>query len=317
MRGPDVALWIGGPALPDPEKDPQMTQIQTYPGRGDAPGFDNYLRTIGRRPLLSAEGERALGRRVRDGEPEARNELVECNLRLVVRVARRFHGRGLDLPELVAEGNVGLIRAAEKFDPDAGCRFSTYAVWWIMQSIRRAIERAHFVQVPADMRAHASAWLRAGTELEQSLGRPAAEMDIARHLRASRSRCGSVRAALLVRNAQRLSVEAPRAGDEHLLRDVLPDHSTDEGRERAEHAARKEEVRDLLAQLDPRSARILELRFGLDGGEQLTLIQTGTIVGLTRERVRQIQRRALARLAELMREADAAPARRTQPERAA
>src|SRR5262245_21462772 len=173
------------------------------------PGFDTYLGQIGRRALLTAEEERALGRRVQDGAADARDELVEANLRLVVRVARRFLERGLDLADLVAEGNVGLIRAAQKFDPEAGCRFSTYAVWWITQAMRRALERAHLVHVPPAMRANGTRWERAELELEQRLGRPVSEMEVASHLRASRARRNAVRAALRVRHAMRLSTEAP------------------------------------------------------------------------------------------------------------
>jgi RNA polymerase primary sigma factor len=294
-----------------------MSPFHPYSGQGDAPGFDLYLRTIGRRPLLTAAQERALGRRVRSGAAQARNELVESNLRLVVRVAGRFLGRGLELPDLVAEGNLGLIRAAEKFNPDAGCRFSTYAVWWIMQSIRRAIERAQLVAVPADMRAHANAWLAAAQEIERHLGRPAADLEVARRLQTSRTRCNSVRAALLVRRARQVSVEAARWADGRSLRDVLPDQSTDEARDDADQLARQQEVQGLLAQLDPRSVRILQLRFGLDGSEPLTLHQTGAIVGLTRERVRQIRRNPLQQLAEAARPAAVARPRHARPERAA
>jgi len=294
-----------------------MDRSPSKPVTCRAPGFDIYLRQIGRRSLLTAEQERELGRGVRAGCEQARDELIEANLRLVVRVARRFLDRGLELPDLVAEGNVGLIRAAQKFDPDAGCRFSTYAVWWITQAMRRALERMHLVHVPAGMRSHASAWQRAEQELTQELGRVPAELEVGRHLRATLARRESVRAALLVRNASRLSVEAPVPGEDQALRDILPDRSVDEGRDRDEHAARQEQLHGLLAQLDERSMRILELRFGLGGREPLTLVQTGALFGLTRERVRQLQQRALLRLAQLARDVESDSARSARRGRAA
>jgi RNA polymerase sigma factor (sigma-70 family) len=261
------------------------------------PGFDTYLAAIGRRALLTPEQERELGLAVKAGSAAARDLLIESNLRLVVRVARRFAGRGLDLTDLICEGNVGLIRAAEKFDPAAGCRFSTYAVWWINQALRRALERTQLVRVPAHARAQLAAWRQAEAALAEHLGRPPTEREVRNRLHIDARRSASLEAALAVAAAGRVSLESRRAGAGQGLREVLTSGAGSGLDDEDERRARLERLAFLLARIDARSRRILELRFGLGGGEPLTLVRTGEALGLTRERVRQLEQRALSRLA--------------------
>lgn len=270
------------------------------------PGFETYLGDIGRHALLGAAQELELGRQVRAGSREARGALIEANLRLVVTVAQRFAGRGLELHDLVCEGNVGLIRAAEKFDPAAGCRFSTYAAYWIEQSVRRALERVPTVRVPAQPRADARAWRREEAELAQRLGRQPSPREVARRLALSDRRRPSVQAALRALGAPCQSLDAAQGDGGHELRDVLPDRQGERPGEAAERRSTLERLGQLLAALDLRSRRILELRFGLGGDEPLPLVEVGARLGLTRERVRQIEQRTLARLAQAFAHGEAA-----------
>jgi RNA polymerase primary sigma factor len=254
--------------------------------------FEMYLSEIDKTPLLSAEEERELALRVQAGDPAARDRLVRANLRLVVSLARRYAGKGLPLEDLVAEGNMGLLRAAEGFDPAAGTRFSTYASYWIKQSARRALNRdGTTVRLPSYVTALVGNWYRADAQLHRELGRPATEEEVVAHLRLSRGQLRAVRKAMRVLSSARQSDEDGGG--------PLDRVASAGGSFPAEELAGAEEVRKAvgsLSSLTEREASVLRLRFGLDGGNPATLKEIGERLGYTRERVRQIERDALGKL---------------------
>ena len=249
-------------------------------------------------PLLSAVEERELGARIQSGDLAAREHLIRANLRLVVSIAKLYNERGMPLQDLIAEGNIGLMKAAEKFDPDAGCRFSTYGTWWIKQSIRRALTNTvKSVRVPGYMSEMVSKWRQVANELQYRLGRLPAVEEVALELEIPRESW-----PLLKR-----TIEANAAGEVSL--DVLTQAQDTVEDERFELPDAVLEQSDLLGKLDElltaideREATILRLRYGLGarGGQQMTLKEIGKVVGLTRERVRQIEREALRKLYEVM-----------------
>ena len=262
----------------------------------DSP-LDSYLREINETPLLTADEEKQLARRIRSGDAEAREHLVRANLRLVVNLARAYVGRGVDITDLVAEGNLGLMRAAEAFDPDLNTRFSTYAAYWIRQSIRRAvITTGKTIRVPPYMAQLMSEWKRASAGLQQQLGRPPDDEEIAAQLQLSPKKFNIVRRAIRIYQA---SPQGP--GDEEVAptEHVIDAQGPDPGHALF-HADELGQVLNMVNKLAEREATVLRLRFGLNEEEPLTLLQVGERLGLTRERVRQIERDALADLAERM-----------------
>ena len=257
--------------------------------------LETYLQEINEVPLLSAEEERELGRRIHRGDREAREHLIRANLRLVVSIAKTYAERGLALQDLIAEGNIGLMKAAEKFDPDAGCRFSTYGTWWIKQSIRRALTNTvKSVRVPGYMAELLTKWRTVSQELAYLLGRTPTVEEVAQELgipqeswmllkRTIETSANGAELSLDVLSATQETVEDPRTEDpEELLA-------------RSDLLAKLGELLDLI---DEREATILRLRYGLDSplGEPMTLKEIGKVVGLTRERVRQIEQEALKKL---------------------
>lgn len=249
-------------------------------------------------PLLTAEEELSLGVRIQAGDRAAREHLIRANLRLVVSIAKMYNERGMPLQDLIAEGNIGLMKAAEKFDPEAGCRFSTYGTWWIKQSIRRALTNTvKSVRVPGYMSEMVSKWRNVANELQYRLGRLPSVEEVALELEIPKESW-----PLLKR-----TIESNAAGEVSL--DVLTQAQDTVEDERFELPEAALEQRDLLSKLsellsaiDEREATILKLRYGLGerGGEQMTLKEIGKVVGLTRERVRQIEREALQKLFEIM-----------------
>ena len=260
-----------------------------------------YLREINRVALLTADQEKELATKVQAGCPEARNELALANLRLVVSIAKRYSNRGLALLDLVEEGNVGLMRAVEKFDPAANCRFSTYATWWIKQGIRRALTNTvKTVRIPSYMVELITRWQRATSSLLLELGREPTPEEIAEQMELNADAMKSVQSAL--RTSSRYTQSFAGSDDSgSSLHDVIVDPNS---RDPSDTIMRSTEVDRMLAfmdQLDDRQRTILELRFGLDGtSEPMTLKDIGLRMELTRERVRQIQNEALARLLEAM-----------------
>jgi RNA polymerase primary sigma factor len=263
-------------------------------------GLGWYLDKIKSTPLLTAEQERELSRRIREeSDFEAREQMIQANLRLVVKIAKDYSNPGMTLGDLVAEGNLGLMRAVEEFDPDAGVRFSTYAAWWIKQAIKRAmINAGQPIHIPAYLVKLITKWRRAHSELENQLGRPPTVEEMAKKLKISGKKAEIVRQGLSAVNApSQMGAEETQAMSE-IVADadgVLPEqHMLD--------ASNSPLVRSLLEELEPREQRILQLRFGLDGheGPPRTYKEIGKIIGLTRERVRQLEKKALASLQEVV-----------------
>jgi RNA polymerase primary sigma factor len=258
--------------------------------------LETYLRDINETPLLSADDERALANRIREGDSTARDRMVRANLRLVVNIARGYTGKGLDLADLIEEGNLGLLHAAECFDPNMNTRFSTYAGFWIKQSMRRAvINCGKTIRLPAYMVMMLSDWRRAAADLQEKLGRPASQDEIATKLRLPRKKFQLIKKALRVYNA---SPQAAPGDDGWLWEDDLTDEGQPAPERRLSEGDDLHQVLRLLEDMDPREATVIRLRFGLTGEEPLTLQDIGERLNLTRERVRQIENEALSRLQE-------------------
>jgi len=258
-------------------------------------GLQWYLREINRTPLLSADEERTLAERVAQGDPEARDLMVRANLRLVVNIARNYTDKRLSLEDLIEEGNLGLMRAVEGFDPAMAVRFSTYASYWIKQSIRRAVmNQGKAIRLPAYMVTLLSKWRRATVVLTDRLGRQPTPEEIGRALRLSVKKVGIVVKALKVNN---LSLQLESSGEDGIVLDeILTDDRSmtpDEMIIQADELAR---VYERMAQLDPREREVIRLRYGIGEESPLTLREIGERLNLTRERVRQLERVARRKL---------------------
>jgi RNA polymerase primary sigma factor len=249
-----------------------------------------YLDAIGRYRLLASDEEAALGRRIRMGDGDAVTQLVCANLRFVVSVAKQYQRQGVSLLDLIAEGNLGLIRAAQRFDETRGTRFITYAVWWIRQAIRRAaVDQSCVIRVPARRAADAHRIGRRANALSQKLGREPRQHEIAEELDISE---GEVAAALAAAQLH-VSLDAPMTGNASSLLDYLASDASRWADNDAVERSRSAAVAEALSQLRARDARIIRLYFGFDGEQPLSLEQIGARLGITRERVRQIRDRAL------------------------
>jgi RNA polymerase primary sigma factor len=272
--------------MPSSRRKPPSSAVQNP--------LETYLRDINEVSLLSADDEKRLAEAIARGDAAARDHMVRANLRLVVSIARGYANRGLPLPDLIEEGNLGLLRAVEGFDPKVGTRFSTYASYWIKQSIKRAlINNGKTIRIPAYMVELLSKWRRATARLSDILGRTPTPEEIARMLGLARKKLPIIKKAITVHTAtpQTDQSEGWSLGD--IVRDenakcpaeVLLDHDT------LKHVLKR------IDQLDTRASTIIKLRFGLEGGEPMTLKEIGGVLGLTRERVRQIESETLANLA--------------------
>jgi RNA polymerase primary sigma factor len=254
-----------------------------------------YLREIGKIPLLTAEQELALAKRVVSGEKKAKDEMAEANMRLVVSIAKRYVGRGLDLLDLIQEGNTGLLRAVEKFDPDKGFKFSTYATWWIRQAITRAIaDQARTIRIPVHMVETINKLLRTQRRLTQELNREPSNEEIAQAMEIDVDKVEHI--MKIKQDISSLDASVRDDEEDSVLGDFIEDEDTVSPEESAAGQLLKEQVKDLLGSLTEREQKILKLRFGLEDGKSHTLEEVGQEFSVTRERIRQIEAKALAKL---------------------
>jgi len=253
-----------------------------------------YLKEIGRVPLLTAEDEMELAKRIENGDEEAKRRLAEANLRLVVSIAKRYVGRGMLFLDLIQEGNMGLIKAVEKFDHKKGFKFSTYATWWIRQAITRAIaDQARTIRIPVHMVETINKLIRVSRQLLQELGREPAPEEIAAEMDLSVEKVREI-----MKIAQEpVSLETPigEEDDSH-LGDFIEDQEALAPADAAAYELLKEQLEDVLDTLTEREENVLRLRFGLDDGRTRTLEEVGKVFGVTRERIRQIEAKALRKL---------------------
>lgn len=257
-----------------------------------------YLSEIGFSPLLTAEEEVYYSRKALKGDMKSRQRMIESNLRLVVKISRRYNNRGLALLDLIEEGNLGLIRAVEKFDPERGFRFSTYATWWIRQTIERAImNQTRTIRLPIHVVKELNVYLRAARELSQKLDHEPTAEDIANSLELPVENVNK----MLRLNERIASIDAPLAGDtEKGLLDIIPDEKMGDPEGILQTNDINERVLEWLNILNPKQKEVLARRFGLLGYEPSTLEHVGQEIGLTRERVRQIQVEALLKLRDVL-----------------
>ncbi|OPY57748.1 MAG: RNA polymerase sigma factor SigA [Pelotomaculum sp. PtaU1.Bin035] len=253
-----------------------------------------YLKEIGRVPLLNSEEEVELALRMENGDEEAKRRLAEANLRLVVSIAKRYVGRGMLFLDLIQEGNLGLIKAVEKFDYRKGFKFSTYATWWIRQAITRAIaDQARTIRIPVHMVETINKLIRVSRQLLQELGREPNPEEIAKEMNISEEKVREI-----IKIAQEpVSLETPIGEEEDShLGDFIEDHEARAPAEEASFTLLREQLNEVLKTLTDREQRVLRLRFGLDDGRARTLEEVGQKFGVTRERIRQIEAKTLRKL---------------------
>jgi RNA polymerase primary sigma factor len=276
-------------------------------------GLDTYLVEINEVPLLTAEQEIELANRIADGDPQAREHMIRANLRLVVSIAKNYVNRGLPFMDLIEEGNIGLMKAVEKFDPKAGCRFSTYATWWIKQGIRRSlVNSVRTVRVPSYMSEIVSRWKSMAHELNHHIGRMPTTAEIAQELELPEGNWDVVRNTVVANSTPNWSMSHDGATlDSEALADsraLPPEQVLFESME-------LKRLDQLLQTIDEREAAVLRMRYGLGTGKPMTLKAIGQKIGMTRERVRQLEQEALRKLYRTMsrefgEERSAAPATR-------
>ncbi|CAN5373511.1 N/A [soil metagenome] len=300
----DAAVALGdidGPAieeLEDEEEDDEevLNQGQYFDDASDD-SVRLYLREIGKIPLLNSEEELALAQRVVAGEKRAKDKMAEANMRLVVSIAKRYSGRGLDFLDLIQEGNTGLLRAVEKFDPDKGFKFSTYATWWIRQAITRAIaDQARTIRIPVHMVETINKLLRTQRRMTQELNREPTIEELAKELEMEPDKVEYV--IKIKQDITSLDAGVGRDGEDEdsVLGDFIEDEDGTTPEESATSQLLKEQVQAILSTLSDREQKIVKMRFGLENGKSHTLEEVGQEFAVTRERIRQIEAKALAKL---------------------
>lgn len=292
---------IEEPALEDLEEEEDtdtdlLSQDQYFDDASDD-SVRLYLREIGKIPLLSAEEELALAQKVVAGDKKAKDKMAEANMRLVVSIAKRYSGRGLDFLDLIQEGNTGLLRAVEKFDPDKGFKFSTYATWWIRQAITRAIaDQARTIRIPVHMVETINKLLRTQRRMTQELNREPTIEELGKELEMEPEKVEYV--MKIKQDITSLDAGVGRDGDDEdsVLRDFIEDEDSATPEESAASQLLKEQVQSILSTLSDREQKIIKMRFGLENGKSHTLEEVGQEFAVTRERIRQIEAKALAKL---------------------
>ena len=282
----------------DLDKDDAELDLETELSVPEGVAVDDpvrmYLKEIGRVPLLTADEEIELARRMEVGDESARHRLEEANLRLVVSIAKRYVGRGMLFLDLIQEGNLGLLKAVEKFDYSKGYKFSTYATWWIRQAITRAIaDQARTIRIPVHMVETINKYIRISRQLLQDLGRDPTAEEVAKEMGLS-----TLRVREIMKIAQEpVSLETPIGEEEDShLGDFIEDEAALDPADAASVMLLKEQITEVLQTLAPREAEVLRLRFGLEDGRSRTLEEVGQSFGVTRERIRQIEAKALRKL---------------------
>ena len=256
-----------------------------------------YLREIGDIPLLSQEEELELAQKAVKGDKKAKDKLAESNMRLVVSIAKKYSGRGLDFLDLIQEGNTGLLRAVEKFDPEKGFKFSTYATWWIRQAITRAIaDQARTIRIPVHMVETINKVMRMKRRLTQELNREPSDAEVAEAMGMDAEKIEYV--MRIRQDIASLDASVGRDGDddESVLGDFIEDSERDSPEEATANQILKEQIAEILTTLSEREQKIIRLRFGIGGGRPHTLEEVGNEFSVTRERIRQIEAKALAKL---------------------
>ena len=277
------------------EEEETTVQEQVYMDDVADDSVRLYLREIGKIPLLTAEEELALAKKVVRGDKGAKDKMAEANMRLVVSIAKRYVGRGLDLLDLIQEGNTGLLRAVEKFDPEKGFKFSTYATWWIRQAITRAIaDQARTIRIPVHMVETINKLLRTQRRLTQELNREPTNEEIAQAMEIEVDKVEHI--MKIKQDISSLDASVRDDEEDSVLGDFIEDEDTVSPEESATTQLLKEHVKDMLGSLTEREQKILKLRFGLEDGKSHTLEEVGQEFSVTRERIRQIEAKALAKL---------------------
>lgn len=257
-------------------------------------GFQLYLREIAQFPLLTVKEEVQLARKIKRGDQEARSRMVRCNLRLVVKIARDYSNYGLPLLDLISEGNIGLMKAVERFDPKKGGKLSTYAAWWIKQSIKRALaNQSKTIRLPVHLVDKIAKMRRVSTQMTEELGREPTDDELAEEVGLSPSKVTALKSAAI----RPTSLDQPIGDDDSTqFGELVGDVDAQDPFEMLRDKDLRDEVGDLLDILDPRERRIINSRFGLDGKKPKTLEEVGVKFGVTRERIRQLQNIALSKL---------------------
>ena len=262
-------------------------------------GLQLYLQEIGKTPLLTIAEEVQLARRIRRGDRAARNHMIQANLRLVVKIAHDYKDFGLPLLDLISEGNIGLIKAVERFDPRKGGKLSTYAAWWIKQSIKRALaNQSKTIRLPVHLVDKISKMRRAAMKLAEEFGREPTDEEVAMELNISVNRVAHLKSVSI----RPTSLDAPigEDGDSATFGDIVGDENATSPYENVQERNLKSDLNHMINSLDKREADILRMRFGLDGHDELTLEEVGKKFKVTRERVRQLQNLALQKIRKLM-----------------
>ena len=294
--------FVDGPETRDLESEEELSdeELAITAENVDAFADDSvrlYLREIGKIPLLTPEEEAELAQRIVKGDKKAKDKMVESNMRLVVSIAKRYGGRGLDFLDLIQEGNTGLLRAVEKFDPDKGFKFSTYATWWVRQAITRAIaDQARTIRIPVHMVETINKVLRTTRKLTSELNREPTNEEIAKALDMEPEKVDYV--MRIKQDIASLDASVGREGDDEdsVLGDFVEDEERDSPEESAANQILKEQLSEIIATLTDREQKIIRLRFGIGGGRPHTLEEVGNEFDVTRERIRQIEAKALSKL---------------------
>ena len=302
LNAKDLTLEIDEPETGDLEQEEELSDEELAITAENVDSFADdsvrlYLREIGKIPLLTPEEEADLAQRIVKGDKKAKDKMVESNMRLVVSIAKRYGGRGLDFLDLIQEGNTGLLRAVEKFDPDKGFKFSTYATWWVRQAITRAIaDQARTIRIPVHMVETINKVLRTTRKLTAELNREPTNEEIAKALDMEPEKIDYV--MRIKQDIASLDASIGREGDDEdsVLGDFVEDEERDSPEDSAANQILKEQLSEIIATLTDREQKIIRLRFGIGGGRPHTLEEVGAEFDVTRERIRQIEAKALRKL---------------------